>query len=446
MLEEKFQRYIREHALVEPDDRILLTVSGGVDSMVMMDLFVSAGYKVGVAHCNFQLRGEESDEDETLVQMRAAGYGLPFFNRRFDTQGEMEATGESVQIAARRLRYEWFRELSAEHGYDAIAIAHHADDSIETFFINLMRGTGLKGLTGIHRVNGKIIRPLLFASRREILDYATAHGIPFREDSSNRSTKYMRNKIRLSIVPILRTINPNFTELMGANISRLTDAQLFIDRCIETIMQQAVTTADGIVTIDPAAIDPRMPLNYVIYEIMSSGYGFKGDVVDGLMEALQRGATGRRFYSKDYAAYINRGRIIVVPVAGEDPCETELTATAHKVYCGNSVILARHTDIDNIESLRQPENVALLDADLLQWPLKLRRWHEGDAFVPFGMNGRKKVSDFLINEKVSLPEKNRQFVLVSGDDIVWVVGRRIDDRYRVSDRTENILLLRREII
>ena len=132
--------------------------------------------------------------------------------------------------------------------------------------------------------------------------------------------------------------------------------------------------------------------------------------------------------------------------AGEDPCETELTATAHKVYCGNSVILARHTDIDNIESLRQPENVALLDADLLQWPLKLRRWHEGDAFVPFGMNGRKKVSDFLINEKVSLPEKNRQFVLVSGDDIVWVVGRRIDDRYRVSDRTENILLLRREII
>ena len=288
MLEEKFQRYIREHALVEPDDRILLTVSGGVDSMVMMDLFVSAGYKVGVAHCNFQLRGEESDEDETLVQMRAAGYGLPFFNRRFDTQGEMEATGESVQIAARRLRYEWFRELSAEHGYDAIAIAHHADDSIETFFINLMRGTGLKGLTGIHRVNGKIIRPLLFASRREILDYATAHGIPFREDSSNRSTKYMRNKIRLGIVPILRTINPNFTELMGANISRLTDAQLFIDRCIETIMQQAVTTADGIVTIDPAAIDPRMPLNYVIYEIMSSGYGFKGDVVDGLMESLQR--------------------------------------------------------------------------------------------------------------------------------------------------------------
>src|SRR5699024_9938318 len=209
------------------------------------------------------------------------------------------------------------------------------------------------------------------------------------------------------IVPILRTINPNFTELMGANISRLTDAQLFIDRCIEAIMKEAVSTSDGIVTIDPAAIDPRMPLNYVIYEIMSSGYGFKGDVVDGLVESRQRGAAGKRFYSKDHAAYIDRGRIVVVPVACDDPCETELSSAAHKVYCGNSVILVRHTDIDNIGNLHVPENVALLDADRLQWPMKLRRWHEGDTFVPFGMNGHKKVSDFLINEKVSLPEKGR---------------------------------------
>ena len=266
----------------------------------------------------------------------------------------MEATGESVQIAARRLRYEWFRELSAEHGYDAIAIAHHADDSIETFFINLMAGTGSRA----HRhPQGKRENHPPAALRLPPGDTRLRHGPrhplpggllePLDEVHAQQDTARHR--------PDTAHHQSNFTELMGANISRLTDAQLFIDRCIETIMQQAVTTADGIVTIDPAAIDPRMPLNYVIYEIMSSGYGFKGDVVDGLMEALQRGATGRRFYSKDYAAYINRGRIIVVPVAGEDPCETELTATAHKVYCGNSVILARHTDIDNIESLRQPE-------------------------------------------------------------------------------------------
>ena len=445
MLEDKFRHYINDHALVKPDDRILLTVSGGVDSMVMLDLFVAAGYRVGVAHCNFQLRGEESDEDEVLVETRAAGYGVPFYNKRFDTQHEMEITGDSVQIAARRLRYEWFRQLSDAHGYDAVAIAHHADDSIETFFINLMRGTGLKGLTGIHKVNGRIIRPLLFASRREILDYAVAHRIPYREDSSNRSTKYLRNKIRLGIIPLLRGINPNFTELMGANISRLTDAQLFIDRCIESIHDQAVTpSTDGIATIDPSRIDPKLPLNYVIYELMSAGYGFKGDVTDDLFEALRRNATGRRFYSKGYFACIDRGRIVVAPITDDDPCETELPETAHKTYCGNHILTIEHTDIDNIDSLRQPANVALLDADRLQWPLRLRRWHEGDAFVPFGLTASKKVSDFLINEKVSLPEKKRQFVLLNGEEIVWVVGRRIDDRYKITAKTENILKLRCE--
>ncbi len=446
MLVDKFRKYITEHALVNPDDRILLTVSGGVDSMVMMDLFVNAGYNVGVAHCNFQLRGAESDEDEVLVSQRAAYYGLPFYNRKFDTKGEMEASGESVQMAARRLRYAWFDALSEEHGYDAVAIAHHADDSIETFFINLMRGTGLKGLTGIHKVNGKIIRPLLFASRREILDYAAAGGIPYREDSSNRSTKYMRNKIRLGIVPLLRDINPNFTELMGANISRLTDAQLFIDRCIENILNESVTDLDGLTVIDPAKIDPRMPLNYVIYEIMNSGFGFKGDVVDRLVDALQRGATGKRFYSRDYSAVIDRGRIIVGPVTDGDDCESQLAAESHKIYCGNSVLYVEHTDIDRVESLRQPQDAALLDEDKLQWPLTVRRWRPGDWFVPFGMNGRKLVSDFLIDEKVSVPEKKRQFVLLSGDDIVWVIGRRIDDRYRVGDTTENILRIKREII
>lgn len=446
MLVDKFQRYIKEHALVEPDEKILLTVSGGVDSMVMMDMFVKAGYAVGVAHCNFQLRGEEAEEDELLVERQAAKYGIPFYNNRFDTKGEMEATGESVQMAARRLRYDWFHLLSEEHGYTAISIAHHADDSIETFFINLMRGTGLKGLTGIHRINGKIIRPLLFTSRREILDYATANHIPFREDSSNRSTKYMRNKIRLGIVPILRDINPNFTELMGANISRLTDAQLFIDRCIEKIHNEAVTTEEGIVTIDPAKIDSHLPLNYVIYEIMSAGYFFKGDVIDRLFEALHKNATGKRFYSKGYVAYIDRGKIVVTAITENDPCISELCTIQHKIYCGNSIIYVEHTDIDKIETLQQPDNIALLDEDKLSWPLKLRRWSEGDSFVPLGMSGHKKVSDFLINEKVSLAEKGRQFVLVSGDDIVWLIGRRIDERYKVSSTTENVLKLKREIL
>ena len=221
---ETFQRYIEENSLATHDDRILLTVSGGVDSMVMLSLFTRCGYRVGVAHCNFQLRGTESDEDEVLVEEEAKKYGVEFYNKRFETKAEMERTGESMEMAARRLRYAWFDALSHEHGYTAVAIAHHADDSIETFFINLLRGTGLRGLTGISTQVGKIIRPLLFASRREILEYAVQNRIPFREDSSNRSTKYLRNKIRLGLIPRIREINPKFTSLMSRNLARLTDA------------------------------------------------------------------------------------------------------------------------------------------------------------------------------------------------------------------------------
>ena len=317
---EAFQRYIDENNLVTHDDRILLTVSGGVDSMVMLSLFVRCGYSVGVAHCNFQLRGAESDEDEVLVREEAARCGVPFYNRRFETAAEMERTGESMEMAARRLRYAWFDELSRAEGYTAVAIAHHADDSIETFFINLLRGTGLRGLTGISTQVGKIIRPLLFASRREILEYAAANHIPYREDSSNRSTKYLRNKIRLGLIPRIREINPKFTSLMCRNLARLTDAQLFINHGIERIRALAVTSSEGIDTIHLDRIDPAFPREFVIYELLNSSYGFKGDVIDSLCRALEQGASGRRFYARDHVAVTDRGRILVAPIAPDDEC------------------------------------------------------------------------------------------------------------------------------
>ena len=272
---DNFQRYIRRNELAAPEDFILLTVSGGVDSMVMLSLFVRSGYRVGVAHCNFQLRGVESEEDEELVRREAEKYGVPWYNKRFDTKGEMERTGESMEMAARRLRYAWFDELSREHGYTVVAIAHHIDDSIETFFINLLRGTGLRGLTGITTHAGKLIRPLMFASRKDILEYAVAQHIPYREDSSNRSTKYLRNKIRLGLVPRIKEISPKFTDLMRQNIGRLTDAQLFINHGIERIRSEAVTSDTGIDTIHLDRLDPAFPQGFVIYELLSSGYGFR---------------------------------------------------------------------------------------------------------------------------------------------------------------------------
>ena len=432
--------------LATHDDRILLTVSGGVDSMVMLALFASCGYRTGVAHCNFSLRGAESDEDEALVEQTARSLGAEYHCRRFDTQGEMARTGESMEMAARRLRYAWFAELQRSHGYDKVAIAHHADDSVETFFINLFRGTGLRGLTGITVHAGSIIRPLMFATRHEITEYARHNGIRFREDSSNRSTKYLRNKIRLGLIPRIREIRPEFTESMSRNLARLTETQLFVDSAVARIRESVMEYRDGVEILHADRIDPSFPRNFVIYELLSSAYGFRGEVCDALCRALGADATGRRFYSKEFVACIDRGTVAVSRITDDDPCLTEVTRDAARAYCGNAVLNIEYVDIAMIEEYGVPPHIAQIDASLLKFPLTLRRWRDGDRFVPFGMGGSKKVSDLLTDLKVSAAERDRQFVLVSGEDIVWVVGRRIDDRYRLGDRTVEVMRITKEIL
>ena len=444
LLLDGFEKYIEENELFTHDDKILLAVSGGVDSMVMMALMSAAGYKFGVAHCNFQLRGEESDEDEKLVEREAKRYGAEFYNKRFDTTGEMERTGESMEMAARRLRYAWFRELCDEHGYSAIAIAHHSNDSIETFFINMLRGTGLRGLTGITTQLGRVVRPMMFATRKDIHDYALAHHIPFREDSSNRTTKYLRNKVRIGLIPMLKEINPRFTPIMRRNIARLSQAQDFINAAVDIVKNEVLEHCGDIYRLRVPAIRPTLPRNYVIYEILSAEFGFKGDVVDSLCHALDCDATGRRFYAREWVAVVDRGDVVVARITEDDSCETIIEKSTVRSYAGGSVLFYEYCDIDFIENLDQGDNVALLDVDKLKFPLKVRRWQDGDWFVPFGMSGRKKLSDYLIDKKVSLAEKGRQFVLLSGDDIVWVIGRRLDDRYAITRKTENVLRVVRE--
>lgn len=444
---EHFKQYNERHALFSHQDKILLTVSGGVDSMVMLSLFVEGGYNIGVAHCNFNLRGAESDGDEATVEAAAKAYGVPYYCKQFDTTAEMEQSGESMEMVARRLRYEWFDELSREHGYTSIAIAHHIDDSIETFFINLFRGTGLRGLTGITRQRGNIIRPLLFAERREILEYAVSHKIPFREDSSNRSQKYLRNKIRIGMLPMIREINPRFTSIMRGNLYHLTDAERFIEAGISKIKETVLEHCDNdIDRIHTTLIEEHFPQEFVIYEILNSQYGFKGDVVVELYKALQKSDSGKRFYSKEYIACIDRADIVIAPIAEDDECKTFVSREQLRSYCGNAVLYFEHTDIDNISDYNAPAEVAYLDEQKLVYPLTLRRWREGDSFIPFGMIGRKKVSDYLTDRKVSVIEKSRQFVLLSGEEIVWVVGRRIDDRYRITKQTENILKITKQTL
>ena len=420
-----FEKYVERHELFSHEDKILLAVSGGVDSMVMLSVFVRLGYNIGVAHCNFGLRGEESDADTTMVLDECAKLGIVCHSERFDTLGEMECTGDSMEMTARRQRYAWFNELCRTEGYKVFAVAHHSNDSVETFFLNLWRGTGLRGLTGINRQYGKVVRPLLYASRKDILEYAKQNHIPYREDSSNLSTKYLRNKIRLGLLPMLQEINPRFTALMRGNLYRLNNAQQFIDAAIDTI--------------NVSAISEIYPRDFVIYELLNSTYGFKGDVVEELNKALKKGVTDRRFYARDYVAYLDRGNILVTKIEEEDDCEVLVEADDMRSYCGNAVLYYEHTDIDNVDEYHLPSDVALLDEAKLQYPLRLRRWREGDTFVPFGMAGHKKVGDYLTNQKVSIVERKRQFVLLSGDDIVWVVGRRTDERYRIGNKTENIL-------
>ena len=434
-----FEKYVERHELFSHEDKILLTVSGGVDSMVMLSIFVRLDYNVEVAHCNFGLRGKESDEDTEMVLCECEKLGIVCHTKNFDTLGEMARTGDSMEMTARRLRYEWFYELCQTEGCTVIAVAHHANDSIETFFINLLRGTGLRGLTGINRQYGRVVRPLLYATRKDILEYAVQNHIPYREDSSNRSTKYLRNKIRLGLLPLLQEINPKFTALMRGNLYRLNDAQRFIDAAIDNIREVAMHSENGIDTIEVGAIDAMYPRDFVIYELLNSSYGFKGDVVEELNKALKRGVTDRRFYSRDYVAYLDRGNILVARIEEEDDCEVIVERDEMRSYCGNSVLYYEHTDIDNVNEYRLPSDVALIDESKLQYPLRLRRWREGDTFIPFGMAGRKKVGDYLTDQKVPIVERKRQFVLVSGEDIVWVVGRRTDERFRVGTNTENIL-------
>ena len=446
MLIERFQEYVNRQNLFTRQDKILLTVSGGVDSMVLMSLCVNSGYNVGVAHCNFSLRGQESDEDEIMVQESARRYGIECYNKRFDTQGEMERTGESMEMAARRLRYEWFYELCDKHNYTVIAIAHHIDDSIETFFINMLRGTGLRGLTGISNRIGRVVRPLMFATRKEILDYALHKHITFREDSSNRSTKYLRNKIRLGLIPRLKEINPRFAFMMNQNVARLTATQQFIDSAIDNIFERAARIEGDICTIEMDKIIDVRTRSFVIYEILSSRFGFKGDVVDALCKALDNDSTGRRFYSRSHVAYIDRGNIVVTCIEEKDPCEIMVNKGQQRAYCGNSVLYFEVCDVDSLPTYNVADNVALLDAEKITYPLTLRRWSDGDSFTPYGMNGSKKVSDYLIDRKVSMAEKSRQFVLLSDDEIAWLVGRRIAHSFRITDKTEWVLRITKETL
>lgn len=434
---ERFLQFINEQKLITATRPVLLAVSGGVDSVVMCRLFKDAGVHFGIAHCNFQLRGDESDEDERFVKELAADYNSPFYVKYFDTQRVAHEEGVSVQMAARRLRYEWFEEVRHSDNYSGVATAHHRSDEVETFFINLLRGTGLAGLKGIQPKQGNIIRPLLFAFREEIESFARENDLQWREDSSNFSDKYLRNRIRQTIIPAFREISPAFESTLAADIRKLKDAYSIVEQHINEKRRQLVKEQGGDALISIEGLKQLQPLGIYLYELLRP-YHFREAVVSEIAAALDA-TPGKLFYSPTHRLLKDREHLIIFPIDKKAAEEILITSATREIESPLQMQFAT-VKREEIASLSTPASVAYLDKSRLRFPLVLRKWRHGDSFVPLGMNTRKKLSDFFIDSKLSLARKERVWVLVSGGEIAWIAGHRIDDRYKVTDATTEVLI------
>jgi tRNA(Ile)-lysidine synthase len=439
MIEKKFTELVQRGELFKEDSFVLLAVSGGIDSVAMAELFNRVKVNFAIAHCNFQLRGKESDGDEKFVELLARKYSVTFFSTKFDTKKFSKENKLSIQEAARKQRYDWFNELCDEHNIDFVATAHHLNDSIETFFINLLRGTGIEGLKGIPAKNGNIIRPLISFTRKEIEAYAKRRKLKHREDSSNKEDKYLRNKIRQRLIPLFHKLNPQFEQTMHHTM-------LNVDLPIEIFTKEVRKTFSHLFEEENKTLSARisqvkmLPQSEQYLYYMLKPMGFNAGTA---AEVLKPHQSGKRFYSDSHVLTIDRDSIIIeekVPLSlsGGLIEEGQKNFTCNSIKIDFSYLLLTTPNHDKIPNAK---NIHWLDAGKLNFPLRIRQWQTGDAFTPLGMKGRKKLSDFFIDSKISLPEKEKTCVLLSGKQIACILGHRIDERFKVTDQTRKILCI-----
>ena len=436
-MKNRFLNYITENSLPEPGSDILIAVSGGIDSMVLAHLIKDCGYSAGIAHCNFNLRGRESDDDELFVRDYAKKNGALFHSIRFNTEKYAAEKRISIQMAARDLRYEWFEKIRQEFNYQYIAVAHNLNDNAETTLINLTRGTGLAGLTGMQPITGKIFRPLLFASRREIVQYAEENNISFREDSSNASTKYVRNSIRHSVIPELEKINPSFLYSLSDTARHLTDYESIVNILTEEFIRRAIKNEGEVVRVK---INEFKTVNYnsVLLLNIFGEYGLTPAMVGELIK-LFGGNTGAIMKTGTHRFIKNRNELIITFLPDNSvSLRTFKNITQLKKSGIFSVNISPYSKENKFS---KEKNTAYFDADVLRFPVTLRSWKQGDSFTPFGMDGTKKISDFFTDLKYSIADKEKALVLESNGLIVWIAGERIDNRFRVSDKTKRVLIL-----
>ena len=434
---EQLLNHIRSSSLCKTTDKILLAVSGGLDSIVMFHLFKEAGMSIGVAHCNFQLRGSESDEDEVFVKGTCTQYDVPYYTSSFDTRKFADESGISIQMAARDLRYDFFQKVVQKYGYDHVATAHHFGDLIESILLNLVRGTGMDGLRGIAGQKQNIIRPMLFANRDMILSYAQANGIQWREDASNETDDYPRNFLRHQVIPRLEELNPAFQDNFRSTHERLLAAREYALAFLAGIRSSAIQVrSDGSVTIDIEKI-AELPSPAVLLWELIKDTGFKYDQCKQITAQHQ---PGKIFFSDTHQLVVDRSTYILEKRRRREfakiTIEREQPVAGDKAY---GLLLREYASTEFV--LRKDTRICQIDAGKLKYPLVWRRWQSGDYFVPLGMQAEKKVSDFLIDLKIPFNNKADVTVLESDGEIVWIVGYRINDRYKVTSQTQRVLVI-----
>lgn len=435
----QFLKYIHKENLFRSSDRILLAVSGGADSMLMAHLFVSTGFQVGVAHCNFLLRGEESNKEELFVSEYCDRHNIAFWSKRFNTSEVALQQGISIEMAARDLRYEWFHELMKQHDFNYLATAHHQDDVIETFMINLSRGTGIKGLSGIQPKSGRIIRPMLFTNHTEIVETCTRLSIDYCTDSSNLETVYKRNLIRHQVLPLLEKVNPAFRKNALKTIANLHETGQLFQQRINEIKDDVYSEYDQGGMIHIEKLQDYAPLRTILFELIRS-FGFQADQVDDIIDSLKK-ESGKKFFSDAYRLVKDREYLIISSIQAAQDKIVYIEEDCNKIDFPIHLTIEKIPRTANFHFSTQPYIVDM-DMDRLTFPLILRHWREGEYFQPLGMTGIKKVSDFFIDEKYSIPEKENAWIVASGDQLAWIVGKRMDDRFKINQQTKRIIRLR----
>ncbi len=443
ILFKRFIDYIDENKLILPTEKILLTVSGGMDSSVMTHLFSETDYNFGIAHCNFLLRGKESDSEADFVEKIAEKLNKPFHKKSFDTQNFADKNKYSIQEAARILRYKWFDEISIEYDYNKIATAHHLDDSIETFFINLLRGTGTAGLRGITVMNGKVIRPLLFASRNEIEEFAQENKINFREDSSNASDDYLRNRIRHHIIPVLKQNAERFEGIMENLMEDFSLIHEIVNNQLDAWKQKNVTLNERgnfRISLDKILQEkhPSSFLSLLLYSFGITGIECK--------KILFAETAGKIFHSKHYSILRDREFLILQKKDNTEMETFSISELPAKIQAENMVISISKEVKLGIDSFSDNNNLMQVDKEKITLPLTLRPWKQGDYFFPLGMKGKKKISDFYTDEKIDRFHKEKIYLLLSGKDIVCILGHRIDDRFKITSSTKEVLTIRLAVL